>query len=165
MRSSHSSCAWQMGAMHLCSAKWINEEQSGNWWYSTVSFSFSLSFTSSSYCVSLSFSSIIWFCLRPWIPLPWTTRTGGNGVEMARLYLNGDSQSASCIIIRYDISIHTRFFLSPRTFVLPVRQNTSVLSAWRYGAAHCFPHTSFYPAFNPAIHTIPFFIPPPFCQH
>lgn len=31
----------------------------------------------------------------------------------------GDSQSASCIIMRSDISIHTKLFLSPGTFVLP----------------------------------------------
>lgn len=82
--------------------------------------------------------------------------------EMARLYLNWDSQSASCIIMRKDISIHTGLFLSLRTFVLLVRPNTFVSSVWPQRPGHCFPHTIFFlnPAFTPNSYTIPLFFPP-----
>lgn len=54
---------------------------------------------------------------------------------MTRLYLNKDSQSASCTIKRSDISIQTKHFLSQR-------QNT--FSVWRYlsHTPHFSPRTS-----------------------
>lgn len=73
------------------------------------------------------------------------TRTGGKRGEMACLYLNGDSQSASCIIMRSDISIHTKLFLSRCTFVRPGEA--------KYPSSQpddTFPtHLFFYPAFTP----------------
>lgn len=136
-------------------------------------FSLSLSFNNSSLSGSLSSSSVTWWCLRPRIPLTpdffffLNARTGWKGGEMARLYLNPESQSASCIIMRNDISIHTRLLLSLCTFVLPARRNTFVPSARWYGPLHCFPHTSsFIPLLPQNIHTMPLFLSPIplFCQ-
>lgn len=78
----------------------------------------------------------------PRIPLPLifllAARTGGNGVRW--LYLNADSQSASCIIMRSDISIHTKLFLSLCALVLPSEaEYLRPLSLTMR-----FPHTSFF---------------------
>lgn len=78
---------------------------------------------------------------------------------MARLYLNGDSQSASCIIMRSDISIHTKLFLSPGTFVLP----TEAEYLRPLSPDDTFSHTPLLLlALTPNIHTIAlFFLPSP----
>lgn len=133
-----------------------------------MSFLSSLSFIQQLFSLSgsLSSSSVTWWCLRPWIPLTpdfffLNARTGWKGGEMARLYLNPESQSASCIIMRKDISIHTRLLLSLCTFVLPARRNTFIPSAWWYGPLHCFPHTSsFIPLLPQNSHTMPLFCLP-----
>lgn len=154
--------------MHLCAANWTNESLMGtNGVLLRVSL-FSLSFSSLSHSGSLS-SFFGQQCLRPWIPLPGlffslNYKDWGKWGEMARLYLNWDSQSASCIIMRKDISIHTGLFLSLRTFVLLVRPNTFVSSVWPQRPGHCFPHTIFFfkPRFYPKqLHNTPIFSPSP----
>lgn len=126
---------------------------------------FSLSFIQQLFSLWLSFL-LFGHLVMPQAPNssnPWfffffflNARTGWKGGEMARLYLNPESQSASCIIMRNDISIHTRLLLSLCTFVLPARRNTFVPSARWYGPLHCFPHTSsFIPLLPQNIHTMP----------
>lgn len=155
--------------MHLCAANWTNESLMGTngvlLWVSL----FSLSFTSPSHSGSLScflvsdasgpeFLFLVYF-------FSWNYKDRGKWGEMARLYLNWDSQSASCIIMRKDISIHTGLFLSLRTFVLLVRPNAFVSSVWPQRPGHCFPHTIFLffkPRFYPKqLHNTPIFSPSP----
>lgn len=157
--------------MHLCAANWTNESLMGTngvlLWVSL----FSLSFREpESFSLWLSFLFFGQRCLRPWIPLPglffsWNYKDRGKWGEMARLYLNWDSQSASCIIMRKDISIHTGLFLSLCTFVLLVRPNAFVSSVWPQRPGHCFPHTIFLffkPRFYPKqLHNTPIFSPSP----
>lgn len=138
----------KLGAMHLGAAKWINENWMGTGgvllWASLSLFhsqtSHTLLFLFFSHLLlpqALNSSSPDYFV--------WTTRTGGKWGEMARLYLNGDSQSASCIIMRSDISVHTKLFLSRCTFVHP--------SEAEYPSSQpddTFPtHLFFYPASTP----------------
>lgn len=80
----------------------------------------------------------------------------GKWGEMTRLYLNGDSQSASCIIMRSDMSIHTKLFLSLCVFVLP--EWGRITPSFPSLTIH-FPHTSFF--FKPQTSTqyLLFFLP------
>lgn len=102
------------------------------------------SFTNFSHSGSLSSSSVTCSCLRSQNSsspdFPFSCEDLGKWGEMARLYLSGDSQSASCIIMRSDISIHTKLFLSLCAFVLPSEaEYLRPLSLTMR-----FPHTSFF---------------------
>lgn len=83
----------------------------------------------------------------------------GKWAEMTRVYFNGDSPSASCIIIRKDIPIHTRPSLSLCTFGAEYLRPLSPAGAF-------FPHTSFFLSFfHPKQPHNILFVPLPFCQH
>lgn len=109
--------------MHLCAAKWINENWMGTdgalLWVSLSLFHSQTSHTLALFPLlqSLALASGPEF-LFPWL-FCFNYKDWGKWGEMARLYLNGDSQSASCIIMRSDISIHTKLFLFRCTFVHP----------------------------------------------
>lgn len=116
--------------MHLCAAKWINEKL--------------MEFLFLSFIHLFPLPSATCSRLRPWIPLPQLEGLGEMGWDRSPLFKRGHSQSASCIIMRNDVSIHTKLFLSPG-LLLPARRNTFVLSARRY-VSHTPPSLSrFYP--------------------
>lgn len=114
-----------------CIFVWLSE------WMTTKysALSFCLCFIQWSLSQTFSSFPLLCCCLRPRIPLPpsFVFKLLGMGEtgEMTRFYFNRDSQSASCIIMRNNISVHTRLFLSPCTLV--ARQNTFAFSAWWHG--------------------------------